>query len=77
MRIDHPLEVGDELDIIISHVDVPKGEYKFVEASRLQSMSSASQSLDDIDVDLDLVEEEAEHAPDAADSETFAQSSVH
>ena len=73
MRIDRPIKPGEQLDVCLSFVDVPKGSYKFSEATALQSRYS--QSLDSADVSLELPDENTYEVEDDADSVAVADSS--
>ena len=54
MRINRPAKPGDELDICVAFIDVPKGIYKFNEAASGQTVSSQDvDSQDEIDSDED------------------------
>jgi len=54
MRINRPAKPGDELDICVAFIDVPKGIYKFNEAASGQTVSSQDvDSQDEPDSDED------------------------
>ncbi len=54
MRINRPAKPGDELDICVAFIDVPKGIYKFNEAASGQIVTSQDvDSHDELDSDED------------------------
>ncbi len=85
MRINRPAKPGDELDICVAFIDVPKGIYKFNEAASGQIVTSQNvDSQDELDSDEDgeAVDEtvgEANNAgsepADAAEADTAAVTS--
>lgn len=75
IRINRPAKPGEQLDVCVNLVDVPKGTYKFAEATAFQSRNS--QNLDDVDGTLDVPDESADEVDDSADSEGFADTNAH
>ena len=75
IRINRPAKPGEQLDVCLNLVDVPKGTYKFAEATAFQSRNS--QALDDADVTMDIPGDSADEAEDGTDSEAFADSNAH
>ena len=72
MRINRPAKPGDDLDICVSFIDVPKGIYKFTEASSGQVTSS--QSVDSTDMSSDEDDEDFEE--DEVDSKVDFETQV-
>ncbi len=70
MRINRPAKPGDELDICVGFIDVPKGIYKFSEAAFGQTVNSQdvnSQNELDSDEDGEAVGEADDAVSEPAD----------
>ena len=63
MRINRPAKPGDELDICVAFIDVPKGIYKFSEAAFGQTVNSHNDNSQD-----ELESDEDGEAVDEADN---------
>lgn len=66
MRINRPAKPGDELQVCVSFIDVPKGVYKFTEAAfgetvSLQSADSNDELTSDEDDEVVADTEDAVH----------------
>ena len=84
MRINRPAKPGDELQVCVSFIDVPKGIYKFSEAAfgetaSLQSADSDDELTSDEDDEVIADTKDAVHGTSAAvvhDTDTIKEQSV-